>query len=218
LIAMGRRTFLLRVGLLLSGRSGAATVDETALGEAVGVLAKEKSAAEQYAVVLTTVGKKHIETYLRGVTLYADAQAHFDGLIEQLRFCLRDGYNPTKSNKFTTALKSAAEKRIAFTKFVSSDVIGKIEGKKPGLRDVIPAVPELIKAISDAGLSIWTAFRGAGKEKRDAILADLDRLWEPDISRGSSRWTYRGHSMVVIRLISTNSSNRGLRIAVQRRR
>ena len=178
MIAMGRRTFLLlAAGLLLSGsRSSAATVDESALGEAVGVLAKEKSAAEQYAVVLATVGKKHIETYLRGVTLYADAKADFDGLIEQLRFSLRDGYNPTKSDKFTAALNGAAEKRVAFTKFVSSDVIGKIEGKKPGLPDVISAVPELVKVISDAGLSIWTAFHNAGKEKRDAIFADLDRL------------------------------------------
>jgi hypothetical protein len=177
-IAIGRRKFLLlAAGLLLSGSpSGAATVDESALGEAVGVLAKEKSAAEQYGVVLATVGKKHIETYLHGVTLYADAKADFDGLIEQLRFSLRDGYNPTTSDKFTNALKGAAEKRVAFTKFVSGDVIGKIEGKKPGLPEVISAVPELIKVIRDAGLSIWTAFHYAGKEKRDAILGDLDRL------------------------------------------
>ena len=168
---------MLAAGLLLSGsRSSAATVDEGALGEAVGVLAKEKSAAEQYAVVLATVGKQHIETYLRVVTLYADPKADFDGLIEPLRFSLRDGYNPTKSDKFTAALNGAAEKRVAFTKFISSDAIGKIEGKKPGLPDVISAVPELIKMISDAGLSIWTTFHNAGKEKRDAIRADLDRL------------------------------------------
>ena len=175
---IGRRRFLLlAAGPLISGtRLAAATIDESTLGEAVGVLAREKSAAEQYAVVLATVGKKHIETYLRGVTLYADAKADFDGLIEQLRFSLRDGYNPTKSDKYTAALNVAAEKRIAFTKFVSSDVIGKIEGKKPGLPDVISAVPELIKAISDAGLSIWTAFHNATKERRDAILVDLDRL------------------------------------------
>jgi hypothetical protein len=47
MISMGRRTFLLRAGLVLAGgRSGAASVDEAALAQAVGVLAKEKSATE----------------------------------------------------------------------------------------------------------------------------------------------------------------------------
>jgi hypothetical protein len=177
-----RRTFLTTAGLLagLWCITGTAAADVGSLPEAAAVLAREKSAAEQYAVVLATVGKKHMGTYLRGVTLYADAKAEFDGLIEQLRFSLRDGRDPTTSDPFTKALRGAAEKRVAFTNFVSSDVIGKIEGKKPGLPDIIAAVPELVKAITDAGLSIWAVFRNAAKEKQDAILGDLDRLrWRP---------------------------------------
>jgi hypothetical protein len=176
----GRRTFLLMASVLGGASLARGQVEEANLPEAVGVLAHEKSAAEQYAVVLATVGKKHMGPYLRGVTLYADAKADFDGLIEQLRFSLREGRDPTTSDKFSKALRGAAEKRVAFTNFVSSDVIGKIEGKKPGLPEVISAVPELIKVISDAGLAIWAVFRTAAKEKQDAILGDLDRLkWSP---------------------------------------
>ena len=41
-------------------------------------------------------------------------------------------------------------------------------------------VPDLVKAITEAGLSIWKAFRGARKERRDAILNELEQLqWRP---------------------------------------
>jgi hypothetical protein len=37
-----------------------------------------------------------------------------------------------------------------------------------------------VKAITDAGLSIWTAFHNAAKEKQEAILDDLEHLkWQP---------------------------------------
>jgi hypothetical protein len=41
---------------------------------------------------------------------------------------------------------------------------------------VIEVVPDLIKAVTDSGLSIWNAFRQARKEDRDAILSELDHL------------------------------------------
>jgi hypothetical protein len=146
------------------------------LSDAVAVLEKERSAAEQYAVVLATVGRKDIERYVRGIQLYADAKAEFDGLIAALRFDLIEGNNPAKSQRFSTALQGAAKKRIAFTDFVSDEVVGKIEGARPGLLDVVKVVPDLVKAITDAGLAIWDSFRKASKERRDAILAEIDRL------------------------------------------
>jgi hypothetical protein len=33
-----------------------------------------------------------------------------------------------------------------------------------------------LKAITDAGLAIWDAFRKAGKERREAMLSEIDRL------------------------------------------
>jgi hypothetical protein len=154
----------------------APTPDAPTISEAVGVLEKERSAAEQYAVILATVGRKNADLYVRGIQLYADAKAEFDGLIAALRFDLIEGHNPAQSQKFATALQAAAEKRIAFTNFVSDEVVGKVEGARPGLMDVVKVVPDLVKAITDSGLAIWDAFRKSGKAQQDTILTEIDHL------------------------------------------
>ena len=41
---------------------------------------------------------------------------------------------------------------------------------------MIQAVPDLVNAIADSGLSIWKAFHDASKERRDAILVEVDHL------------------------------------------
>jgi hypothetical protein len=146
------------------------------LAHAVGVLAHEKSAAEQYAVILATAGKADTATYVHGIQLYADAKAEFDAMIAELKFNLTTGQDPARSAVMTGALQGAAEKRVAFTTFVSREVVAKVEGARPGLPDVISAIPQLLKAITDAGLSIWKAFHDASKERRDAILAEVDQL------------------------------------------
>ncbi len=149
---------------------------EAMLSGAVRVLAHEKSAAEQYAVILATVGKADTARYVRGIQLYADAKSEFDAMIAELKFDLTTGQDPARSAVFTGALQGAAGKRVAFTSFVSREVVDKVEGARPGLPDVITAVPELVKAITDAGLSIWKAFHDASKERRDAILNEVDHL------------------------------------------
>lgn len=146
-----------------------------ALSDAIRFLGHEKSAAEQYGVILITVAKDNPGLYVRGIKLYADAKSDFDGLIAELRFDLQSGQDPAGSAKFNEALKAAAEKRVAFTSFVSGEV-DKLGGARPGLPDVITAVPELVKAISEAGLSIWKAYHDASKERRDAIMSELERL------------------------------------------
>jgi hypothetical protein len=149
---------------------------EASLARAVGVLTHEKSAAEQYAVILATAGRSDTALYLRGIALYADAKAEFDALIAELKFDLTTGQDPAHSAVFTSALQGAAEKRIAFTSFVSREVVDKLSGAKPGLPDVIGAVPELVKTITDSGLTIWKAFHDAGKERRATILSEVDQL------------------------------------------
>jgi hypothetical protein len=157
---------------------------EELLGRAVGVLTHEKSAAEQYAVLLATAGKSDPATFVRGIQLYADAKAEFDAMIAELKFDLTAGQDPARSAVFTGALQGAAEKRVAF---VRREVVDKLGGARPGLPEVLGTVPELVKVITDAGLSIWKAFHDAGKERRDAILAEVDRLqWRSfaDIAKG----------------------------------
>lgn len=158
----------------------AAAPDEAALSDAIRFLAHEKSAAEQYGVILSTVGKADTAQYVRGIMLYAEAKSEFDALIVELKFDLTTGQDPAHSAKFAEALKGAAEKRVAFTSFVSHEVIDKFPRARPGLPDVLNAVPQLVKAITDAGLSIWKAYHETGQEKRDAILNQLGQLeWRP---------------------------------------
>jgi hypothetical protein len=180
---INRRLLLLGCALasiaLRPSRAQQPTSSNEALGKAVGVLAHEKSAAEQYAVILATVGKSDTALYVRGIQLYADAKAEFDALIAELKFDLNTGQDPARSAVFNGALQGAAEKRVAFTSFVSHEVVEKVSGARPGLPDVINAVPELGKAIRESGLSIWSVFHDAGKERRDAILSEVDQLrWQ----------------------------------------
>jgi hypothetical protein len=179
--ALSRRSVIVSTALICAAASfpqprAAAGNEAPSLADAVSILEKERSAAEQYAVILATVGRKNVDTYVRGIPLYADAKAQFDGLIAQLRLDLIDGHDPTKSTNFASTLEAAAKSRIAFTNFVSDEVVGKIEGAKPGLIDVGKVVPELVTALTDAGLKIWNSYSGASKERRDAILGEIDRL------------------------------------------
>jgi hypothetical protein len=180
-LVINRRLLLL--GLVLAGISGgpgeaqqAAPSADATLADAVRVLTREKSAAEGYAEILATVGKADIGRYVRGIQLYADAKAEFDALIAELKFDLTTGQDPARSAVFTGALQGAAEKRVAFTSFVKREVVDLVPDARAGLPDPFAAVPELVKTITDAGLSIWKAFHDANKERRDAILNEVEHL------------------------------------------
>jgi hypothetical protein len=180
-MVMNRRLLLLAlslsgIGSALGKAEQPEPSSEAALAKAVGVLAHEKSAAEQYAVILATAGKSDTALYVHGIQLYADAKAEFDAMIAELKFDLTTGQDPANSTVFTGALQGAAQKRIAFTSFVSREVVDKLSRTKPGLPDVIEALPELVNAITDSGMSIWKAFHDASKERRDAILSEVDQL------------------------------------------
>jgi hypothetical protein len=144
--------------------------------DAVQVLAREQSAAEQYAVILDRFGKSDPSQYVKGIIQYADAKADFDGLIEALKTDLIQGRNPSASPKLGDALRAAAEKRVAFTTFVGDQVIGNKGGAQGVLPDVVSVVPDLIKALTKAGISIWKEYSAAGKARRDEIRDELDHL------------------------------------------
>jgi hypothetical protein len=145
------------------------------LAGAFGVLERERSAAEQYAVILDRFGKTDTTRYVQGITRYAEAKADFDGLIEALKADSVERRDPTTSPRFSEALRVAAEKRIAFTNFVEG-VVGDKEGARGWIYDVVRVVPDLVKALTDAGISIWREFRDARQARRDQILDQIDHL------------------------------------------
>jgi hypothetical protein len=156
------------------------------LAEATGYLKKEQSLAESYAGLLKGFGRQDIATYARGIQLYAEAKAEFDGLIEQILAALRQGESPDTSAAFQQKLEKAAKQRVAFTDFIGQEVLSKVpEGTKslaailkiPG---VIGGVTELASALKDAGRAIWQGYRQSSEQERAAIVSQLETLrWKP---------------------------------------
>ena len=190
-----RRRFLAGFGLLLGfsvldaalaaaqpsrsqpGNPGSAAPNNTApqpssvttFPDAIRVLGHERSAAEAYAMLLDTHGKKDMTRYVEGIRLYSEAKADFDGLLEQLKYDLNEGRDPKNSAQFGQVLEAAAQKRIAFTDFVTQNILVDAQGAKAGLPDLISAVPDLVKVLIDAGFNIWKEFQAGNKQRRDDI-------------------------------------------------
>jgi hypothetical protein len=151
--------------------TGGARTTPMALADAVQVLAREQSAAEQYAVILDRLGKKDPSRYVQGIVRYADAKADSDGLIEALKTDLIEGRDLASAD----TLRAAAEKRVAFTAYVTNEIVGANAGARGSLPEV-PGLSDLITGLTKAGISIWREYRAAGKAKRDEIRDELDHL------------------------------------------
>jgi hypothetical protein len=177
---------VLGLSLLLASLYPTGVSQANPLAEATGYLKKEQSLAESYAGLLKGFGRQDIATYARGIQLYAEAKAEFDGLIEQLLAALRQGESPDTSAAFQQKLEKAAKQRVAFTDFIGQEVLSKVpEGTKslaailkiPG---VIGGVTELASALKDAGRAIWQGYRQSSEQERAAIVSQLETLrWKP---------------------------------------
>ena len=66
--------------------------------DGIRVLAREKSLAEQFLVIMNDFGKKDLTQYAQGIVLYAQAKAEFDGLITQLEDQLEQSRSPNEPN------------------------------------------------------------------------------------------------------------------------
>jgi hypothetical protein len=144
--------------------------------EAFYVLAREQSNAESYVVLLETVGKDDFRGYADGVRLYAGAKAEFDGLIEQIKQDTIKRVPFDSSEKFQVVLRTAVERRLAFTKHVDEIVEALPPGTRPGIKDYIAAAGELLSAITDAAKTIWEAYWAVQETQRKETLTQLEAL------------------------------------------
>jgi ABC-type sugar transport system substrate-binding protein len=184
---MSRRRLLLTFAstALAVQLSLCATSEIIAQGSSDGirVLAREKSLAEQFLVIMNDFGKNDINQYAKGVVLYAQAKADFDGLITQLEDELVQSKPPNASEKFKAVLEEAVAKRVAFTSFVTDTIIPHTDTtQKSIVEDFIKGGADLIKALSDAGLSIWHEYRSASDTRRNEIKQELETLRWPQFS------------------------------------
>lgn len=177
---------LLVLSLLLTGAFPAGASQGTSLAEAIAYLKKEQSLAESYAGLLKGVGKPDVATYAQGIQRYAEAKAGFDGLLEQLLAALRQREPPDTSPAFQQKLELAAKRRVAFTEFISQEVLSKVpEGTRSlaailAIPGVIGSVTELAKGLKDAGGTVWQGYRQRGEQARAALVSQLEALrWKP---------------------------------------
>jgi hypothetical protein len=156
---------LLGLSFLLVSLHPAGVSQANPLAEAIGYLKKEQSLAETYAGLLKGFGKQDLATYARGIQLYAEAKAEFDGLTEQLLAALRQRESPDTSPAFQQKLETAAQRRVAFTDFIIQEGLSKVpEGTRSlatilKIAGAIGSVKELVTALKDAGMSRWHGYR-----------------------------------------------------------
>lgn len=158
----------------LTGFTGMAQ-EITGYSEAVRILAREQSLAESHAGILKEFGRKNIEKYAHGIMLYAEAKADFDGLIEQMRTQMITGQPMEESEPYKKIMTAAAEKRIAFTNFVSKQITIDEPGKK-SLPVVFTAAAQLIPVLVDAGKAVYEEYRKAKEQEKKDILDQLSAL------------------------------------------
>ena len=179
--------WLTRIGVaaLVSALASTGIVaQETSDG--IRVMAREKSLAEQFLVIMNDFGRKDIDHYVTGIALYAEAKAEFDGLITQLEHELEQARPPSRSEKFEAALKDAVAKRVAFTSFVTNTLVPHTEGAQKGIvGDFIKGGGDLIKALTVAGIAIWREFRSGSEARRKEIMQELESLRWPQFSAPS---------------------------------
>jgi hypothetical protein len=156
--------------------------------DGIRVMAREKSLAEQFLVIMNDFGQKDIGQYAKGVALYAEAKADFDGLIAELEHELEQARPPDQSERFEAALKDAVAKRVAFTSFVTDTLIPHTEGAQKGIAgDFIKGGADLVKALTDAGIAIWREFRSGGEARRKEIMQELESLRWPQFTAPSGK-------------------------------
>jgi hypothetical protein len=182
-VTFGSTSFAALLNLFGTGKMFAR---ETSDG--IRVMAREKSLAEQFLVIMNDFGKKDVNQYAQGIVLYAQAKAEFDGLITQLEDGLEQSNPPDQSKKFEAVLDEAVAKRVAFTSFVTETIIPHTDTtQKTIVEDFIKGGADLIKALSDAGLSIWHEYRSASDTRRNEIKQELETLRWPQFSAPSSK-------------------------------
>jgi hypothetical protein len=151
--------------------------------DGIRVMAREKSLAEQFLVIMNDFGRKDIGQYAKGITLYAEAKSEFDGLITELEDELEQPKPPDESKTFESALKEAVAKRVAFTSFVTDTLVPHTEGAQKGVvGDFIQGGGDLIKALTDAGISIWRESQSGGEARRKEIRQELESLRWPQFT------------------------------------
>lgn len=128
----------------------------------------QRTKAEEYVIILKQTYPAGSPEYKRGREYYIQAEAEFNGTIEEFKAKLIAG----QVSDFEPMLTEAVEKSETFVEYVKSPWL-------PGgsQHAVDPKVVALIVGVLiETGKAVWEQYRGAEKEKQDALLLQLDSM------------------------------------------
>jgi len=143
-------------------------------GDAVAVLAANRSQAEQAAALL----KRYRPNDVQGRQLYADAKAKFDGFISGLAAGIATEGNATISPALQQSLNGAVTGASAFGVYVKVVVQAAMPkgAKSPVVWAALLASPDkLLKALTESGLAIFGAALKASKEMRTEMVQRVEQ-------------------------------------------
>lgn len=143
------------------------------------ILGTERALGEGHGRLLQEYGRGNPDVYARGILLYVEAKAAFDGLIESAKHQLSAGRDADAVPDLDLKIRSAVRRRGEFTSLVRDEVLGDTAGARFGLGDILDPV-ELIAKLIEALTGLAKERREAGDVRRKELLTQLDGLrWLP---------------------------------------
>ena len=144
--------------------------------DAFRVLGREQSLAESYVHMLNEFGKNDLNTYAKGIELYVEAKAEFNGLIEFMKNKLIKAEPFDKSPDFHETMKNAVDRRMSFTTYIKEQILSKHADEKGFATDIMGGTGELITALTGAGKTIWQEYRVVKDSQKNELLDQLEAL------------------------------------------
>ncbi len=142
----------------------------------IKIIIDEKTEAEGCVKILKLY-PINTEEHKKGRELYIEAQAAFNGWIDQFIFDLRYSKDLKESEEYKTTLENAAEKSVQFMNYVKDLDPLRIEIERRGLSFQAPSgIAEFVIKLLNLGLEIRENYKKSYEEKKGKIIKDLENL------------------------------------------
>jgi hypothetical protein len=143
------------------------------------ILGTERALAEAHGRLLHEHGRADPALYARGILLYGQAKAAFDGLIESAKHQVTRGKTVDDVPDMDLKVRAAVDRSADFNTFVRDQVLGDIAGTRFGLGDLLEPA-KLFASLLEAVTELLKERREAGDVRRKETLTQLDGLkWRP---------------------------------------
>ena len=168
----------------------ARSAEESGWRRAVDRLAYEKTLAEGCVSLLKTFAARDPMARVQGQRIYARAQADVDGLIELLKADLAGDRSPAAVPEIRYRLETVPRQRQALCELVDAAVGTAARARPERSRAVellAAGTADTARALLDAAVRIWRAYRHAGDADRARIISAMEGTRWRDYAEISSK-------------------------------